>query len=334
MLIAKGSRAPDLDLPSTSGGRVSLSQLSGQVVVFVFYPGDFTPVCTSELALFEQARSEIEARGARLFGISTDSLESHLKFVAAQNLGFPLLADNDPQGEASRAYHSYNQESGESKRSLFVIDADGRVFWSHLSPDEVNPGADGVLEALDELAPRRNSAAAGTRQAVHSIGPNSAAVTLTEFGDYQCPYCGEAYQELKRVFAHFGGKLRFEFRNFPLTSIHPYAEMAAEAAEAAGSQGRFWEMHDGLYENQGALSADMVVSLSEQLGLDTKRLADETNAHAYLPRIRADVEDGLRAGVNGTPSFFINGQRHQDSFDASTLIRAIEETLNAQADEG
>lgn len=323
-LFDKGARAPTFDLPSTSGGRISNANLAGHAYVLVFYPGDFTPVCTSELALFEQARGEIEATGARLFGVSVDSLSSHMDFSRAQNLGFALLADDQPKGAASKAFRSYNAEKSRSLRSLFVVDANGDIFWSYLSPDGINPGADGVLQALKNLGSNGN-VAGESHGDFHTRGRAGATVTLTEYGDYQCSYCADAYWELKQVFAHFGDDLRFEFRNFPLTSVHPYAEMAAEAAEAAGAQDKFWEMHDGLYENQPSLSPELIVGLANNIGLDVRRIAKETDDHVYLPRIRADVSAGLHAGVNGTPSFFINGRLHRGAFDARSLIVAIEE---------
>lgn len=323
-IFEPGTEAPDFDLPSSLGGRVSKADLQGQTYVLVFYPGDFTPVCTSELALFEQARPDIEASGAQLFGVSVDSLASHEAFARDQKLGFALLSDSHPKGQMSQGWKSLNADSGTSRRSLFVVGPDGKIVWSHLSPDGVNPGVDGVLRALSALGPDTGRGHA-TRDDFHMRGPADAAVTLTEFGDYQCPYCGQAYAELKKVFAHFGDRLRFQFRNFPLSNIHPYAEMAAEVAEAAGAQGKFWQMHDAIYENQPALSNDMLVGLAGQLGLDVDRLVREVNERTYLPRIRTDLSEGLRAGVNGTPSFFINGRLHQASFDSRTLIRAIED---------
>ena len=319
-----GTPAPSFDLPSSAGGRVSGDDLRGQPYVLVFYPGDFTPVCTSELGLFEQALSDIDGYGAKLYGVSVDSIGSHEDFARAQGLSFPLLSDADPKGAASRQFQSYNDAHSVSRRSLFVIDADGKVVWSDLSPDNVNPGADGVLRALATLSGKDASASPSSTK-FNVRGPADAAVTLTEFGDYQCPYCGEAYQELKTVFAHFGDQIRFEFRNFPLTNVHPYAEVAAEVAEAAGAQGKFWQMHDAIYENQNALSQEMLVELARQLGLDVDKLVDQVNDHAYLDQIRADVQAGLRDGVNGTPSFFINGRMYQGSFDAQSFIDAIED---------
>lgn len=324
-IINAGARAPNFELPATTGGTTSLADLAGAPFVLVFYPGDFTPVCSSELALFQQALETIEGYGARLLGVSVDSLASHGAFAKAQGLTFPLLSDAHPKGAMSKAFGSYNDERGVSERSLFVVDAEGVVAWSYLSPMGVNPGVDGVLEALSHLAGTASKAASTpTREDFHFRGDPNSPVTLMEFGDYQCPYCGQAYFQVERVLTHFGNKLRFEFRNFPLASVHPYAVMAAEAAEAAGAQGKFWDMHDALYEHQSALSPDMVVQLARQLGLDLDRFVNDVNGNAYVQRIRGDLQDGLRAGVNGTPSFFINGRKYDGSFDASSLIRAIE----------
>ena len=142
----------------------------------------------------------------------------------------------------------------------------------------------------------------------HAVGPDNAPITLVEYGDYQCPYCGEAYPIVRQVQHELGSRLRFVFRNFPLRNAHPFAEGAAEAAEAAGAQGRFWEMHDTLYENQRALGADDLVGYAEAIGLDVERFADDLEAGTYGPRVREDFRSGVRSGVNGTPTFFVNGR--------------------------
>ena len=151
----------------------------------------------------------------------------------------------------------------------------------------------------------------------HSQGPGDAPVTLVEYGDYQCPYCGEAYGVVKRLQARFGGKLRFVFRNFPLTEAHPQALAAAVVAEYAGSHGKFWEAHDALYENQAMLGQDLYVELMQSLGLDVAGLRDALQSGQFAQRIESDLEGGLRSGVNGTPGFFINGQLYsvRESFD-------------------
>jgi len=158
----------------------------------------------------------------------------------------------------------------------------------------------------------------------HIQGPESAPVTLVEYGDYQCPYCGAAYPIVKSVQRRLGDRLRFVFRNFPLSEMHPFALGAAEAAEAAGAQGKFWEMHDRLFENQRALDAPHLVQSARQLGLDIPQFEHALAEHTYAPRVHEDFLSGARSGVNGTPTFYINGRRHDGSYDLETLLAAIE----------
>jgi protein-disulfide isomerase len=157
----------------------------------------------------------------------------------------------------------------------------------------------------------------------HIQGPADAAVTLVEYGDYECPYCGAAYPIIKEVQARMGERLRFVFRNFPITTSHPHAEQAAEAAEAAAGQGRFWEMHDLLYENQRHLRADDLHAYAEKLELDVDAFRKELAEHVHVARVREDFMSGVRSGVNGTPTFYVNGARHDDSYDIETLLAAL-----------
>ncbi len=161
----------------------------------------------------------------------------------------------------------------------------------------------------------------------HVQGPAKAPVTLLEYGDYECPYCGEAYRVVKAVQDRLGDQLRFVFRNFPLGEAHPHAEHAAEAAEAAGAQGKFWEMHDLLYENQNALEDEDLARYAKALRLDMPRFIKEMAGQLYTERVRDDFRSGVRSGVNGTPTFFINGARHDGPFDLASLLAAIEEAV-------
>jgi len=167
----------------------------------------------------------------------------------------------------------------------------------------------------------------------HSQGPADAAVTLVEYGDYECPYCGAAYPIVKEVQARMGERLRFVFRNFPISTSHPHAEHAAEAAEAAGVQGSFWAMHDLLYENQQHLSDEDLRAYGQQLGLDAERFDQELAEHVHAERVREDFMSGVRSGVNGTPTFYIDGVRHDDSYDLETLLAALERAAHAAASE-
>ena len=158
----------------------------------------------------------------------------------------------------------------------------------------------------------------------HTQGSETAEVTLVEYGDYECPHCGRAYPIVKQVQKHFGKRLRLVFRNFPLGEMHPHAEAAAEVAEFAGSQGKFWEMHDLLFENQTRLGDALFVELGKKLKLSTTAMQQALEQGAFEASVRADFSGGVRSGVNGTPTFFINGHRHDGSFDLETLVSAID----------
>ncbi|MDP9268498.1 MAG: DsbA family protein [Acidobacteriota bacterium] len=161
----------------------------------------------------------------------------------------------------------------------------------------------------------------------HVQGPATAAVTLVEYGDYECPHCGHAYPIVKQLQEEFGDDLRFVFRNFPLANAHPHAQLAAEAAEAAGAQGKFWEMHDWLFENQDDLSSENIVAGAEELGLDMKRFVNDSESRKFQEKVKRDFAGGVRSGVNGTPTFFINGVRHDADFEYETLTAAIQAAL-------
>jgi len=149
--LKKGMKAPDFSLKSTSDQEVSLKDFLGKPVILAFYPADFSPVCGSELTLFNEVLPEFKKYDAQLFGISVDNIWSHLAFAKERNLHFPLLSDFNPKGEVSRMYNAYQEEDGLSKRALYVIDKDGVIAWGYISPIGINPGADGILNALEEL---------------------------------------------------------------------------------------------------------------------------------------------------------------------------------------
>ena len=150
-LLSPGRSAPDFQLPISEQDSLRLSDLRGGPVVLAFYPGDFSPVCGEQMTLYAAMRPEIEQDRARLLGISVDSVWSHLAFADIRGIDFPLLADFEPKGEVAKAYGAYDEGAGVAERALFVLDPQGKVFWSYLSPMGVNPGADGIINALDRL---------------------------------------------------------------------------------------------------------------------------------------------------------------------------------------
>jgi protein-disulfide isomerase len=153
-------------------------------------------------------------------------------------------------------------------------------------------------------------------------------VTLVEYGDFECPYCGQAYPILKNIQKQIGGDMRFVFRNFPITRIHPYAQNAAGAAEAAGAQYRFWEMHDRLFEHQRELGDNQLKRHASAIGIDVAIFENEMSRHAHASRVREDFMSGIRSGVNGTPTFYINGKCYDNSWDEETLLATIKQEIS------
>jgi protein-disulfide isomerase len=156
----------------------------------------------------------------------------------------------------------------------------------------------------------------------HIRGPAEADVTLVEYGDLECPYCGQAETVIRELLSDFGD-LRYVWRHLPLNDVHPHAQLAAEASEAAGAQGKFWEMHDLMLAHQDALTLKAIIGYANELGLDIERFKEHLRKRKGAPRIAEDVESADMSGVSGTPSFFINGHRHQDAYDIDTLSKAV-----------
>ncbi|WP_316736397.1 redoxin domain-containing protein [Pedobacter aquatilis] len=150
-MLEKGTKAPDFELNATPDQKIKLKDFKGKNVILAFYPADWSPVCSDQMALYNEMLKYFTKQDAQIFGISVDSVWCHLAFEQDRKLHFPLLADFEPKGKVSKAYGVYDEEVGESKRALFVIDKKGKIAWSYLSPTAVNPGADGILDALEEL---------------------------------------------------------------------------------------------------------------------------------------------------------------------------------------
>jgi protein-disulfide isomerase len=153
----------------------------------------------------------------------------------------------------------------------------------------------------------------------HVRGSIDALISIVEYGDYECPYTGMAYPIVKEIMKKFNNKVYFVFRNFPLNDIHPNAQHSAEAAEAAAAQDKFWEMHDYLFEHQKALDDSHLLQYAERLGLDTNKFKNEMSGHAYVPLIKESLKSGIDSGVQGTPTFFVNGNLYEDSWDLETF---------------
>jgi protein-disulfide isomerase len=165
----------------------------------------------------------------------------------------------------------------------------------------------------------------------HAIGPTSAKATLVEFGDFECPSCFQAQSAIKILLQKYDHRIRFIFRHFPLREVHPHAELAAEAAEAAGAQGKFWQMHDLLFENQLHLKLNNLRNYARLLELDMDRFEYEIDDHVYLQRVQEHIDSGLRSGVRATPGFFVNEVAQDVSFGYDGLQSALSEVFQAQS---
>ena len=163
----------------------------------------------------------------------------------------------------------------------------------------------------------------------HIWGNPNASLELVEYGDYECPYCGRAYPIVKDIQQKLDGDIKFVFRNFPLSKIHPHAFMAAVATEAAGLQGKFWEMHDIAFENQRSLDTENIIYFASLLGLDVDRFKEDIQERRLAEKVEKDFESGLRSGVNRTPTFFINGQKFEGDWSTGELLDYLKGQLAA-----
>jgi protein-disulfide isomerase len=172
--------------------------------------------------------------------------------------------------------------------------------------------AEPIVDLAVEVDPERD----------HVRGPEESLVTLVEYGDFECPYCGQAEPTVRELLAGFGD-IRYVWRHLPLTDVHPNAQLAAEAAEAAGSQGAFWKMHDTLLDRQDALRPKDLSAYANELGLDLDRFSEDLARHAGAARVAEDVDSADQSGVSGTPTFFVNGRRHYGAYDIEALSAAV-----------
>jgi Na+/H+ antiporter NhaA len=223
---------------------------------------------------------------------------------------------------SSIAFHG--QELAEAKLGILTV-AVGSTALSWLVaqgikrvPEEmrarqVRGTREDILDLSDDVDPERD----------HVRGPDDATVTLLEYGDYQCPYCGQAEEAIRDVLVEFGDDLRYVWRHLPLNDVHDHAQMAAEGAEAAAAQGQFWPMHDLLLSHQEELTGRDLRHYAEELGLDVERFVEDVRSREYTPRINEDVRSADESGVAGTPSFFINGRRYNGAYDVEGLTSAV-----------
>lgn len=322
--------APAFNLSCSATQKISLKDsLSHGNVILLFYPEDSSPACVNQMILFSEAYPLIQNRVTQVFGISTDSVASQQSFAAQHNIAFPLLSDSDPLAAVAKAYGVFSDTHQLAQQALFLIDGNGNIRWSYYVDPEINSGADGILHVVEALSEGPYTFLTLPPDAGdHALNGPAVNLIFLQYGDYQSPECAAARSAVKAMQTEFGDSLTYIYRHFPLTRIHPEAQAAAEVAEFAASQGKFWEMHELLFDNQTSLGAATYTKLATSLGLDPTALTAALAAKTFAPNVQADFEGGVRTGVNGTPCFYMGGPyvlttRYNGKIDGQAMITSM-----------
>lgn len=318
--LQPGIKAPDFTLTAANPNRdVSLEGYQGRNVVLVFFPSSMEEGLVGQIAKFQDKAVDFEEQGASAIGISDASLDKLQRLSTERDIAFPLVTDSNPPGATASEYRVLSQE-GSVLPTVFVADDQGlirRVYEAAKYPNLPNPAM--VVRALKKLAdvPRPLPATPDDWQ----LGPADAPVVVIEYADYQCGPCREAYRLLRQIVPTYGDKILWIHRHLPLRHSHPLAQGAAEAAEAAGAQGKFWEMHDRLFEAEGALEREQLVGYAGELGLDVQRFAEDLDSRRYKDAVNQDFKAAVRNKIKLPPVLFINdilldGPRTQEAIRA------------------
>ncbi len=304
-VLQPGIKAPDFVLSAANREYdVAIKKHLGKKVVLIFFPSNFEDQLIEQLAKYQAGMPGFEERNAVIMGIS-DAAKDELKRLSEEKtIEFPLLSDSSPLGATAL---KYGVVSGDQSvlPTAFVIDEDGlirRVYEAAQYPYLPNPAM--VSRAVRKLADIPNPVPVTPED--WQLGLPDTPVVLIEYADYECKPCGEAYRLLKQVVALYADKLLWVHRHLPLRNSHPLAQRAAEAAEAAGVQGKFWEMHDRLFEARGALERDQLIEYAQEVGLDVERFTEALDSHRFRDAVNEDFKQAVRNGIKLAPALFIN----------------------------
>ncbi len=320
--IPPGTQIPDFTLQREDGSEFRRADLEGKTTILVFYPFAFSPVCTDQIGLYEEVLGDYLAkRGVTMYGVSCDARWSQTAFREKLGVSIEQLSDFEPKGEACRAFGVYHP-GGFPQRALVIVGPDAVVGWSYQAPSiraisrgqpdfrRAGRGRRGLVRS--RLSDLRSAPLPGLSEDDHVRGPADDAPVFL-YADFECPYCAAEAQKLAEM------PLRVAFRHFPVRTSHPRAWPAACAAEAAGLQGRFWDMHDLLFADQGRLEDPHLWERARTLGLDLERFEADRRSEAVQARVRRDFEAGVRGGIVTTPTLIAGETRHAGRIDAQLL---------------
>jgi len=331
MILQPGIRAPHFRLRATNAsGEFGIGQQHDTKVVLVFFPSTFETELADQLAEFNRLVPEFEDQGASVVAVS-DSPEEDLRDLARQKaLSVTLLSDSNPRASVARAYGALSAE-GAILPSVFVVDEDGvirRLYEASAYPNLPNPMMVRRFLVTLKDAPKAPPVTASDR----FRGPADAPVTLIEYSDYECRNCIELHEVLRDVLDRLAGEIRLVHRHLPFEETHPQARLAAEAAEAAGAQGKFWEMHRRLFEAGCVLSRDHLIGYAGEIGLDVPGFVQDLDAHHFSSVIDEHLSLARAHRIRFPPSLFINGILYKGPRTSEALLAHIGSLLRCVGD--
>jgi protein-disulfide isomerase len=323
-VLKPGITAPDFNLPAiNSNSRFSLSELNGKWTVLIFIPANFLIETNDKILKFEGRKEEFKKHNALVL-IVTKTREGSLNIPHIKQITFPLLSDIN--NSVSLQYRTFSEDGGINP-AVFIIDDQKtirKVFEASRYPDLPDPAA--VIRALMQL---ENTPAPDpvTDEDWH-LGPPSAPVTIIEYGDYQCKICAESFAVLDSILPTYEGKVRLIYRHLPLRHSHPQAQIAAEAAEAAGKQGKFWEMHRLLFNSTNSLTIENLIEYARELSLDVERFSFELKSGAHKDSVNYDFKRAIKNRIKLPPALFINRILFEGAIKKQTICARIDELLS------
>lgn len=322
-ILQPGIRAPKFTLPAVNLERkVDVGNQSSDVTILLFFGSRLNDEIAEQLVKYQERVPDFEAHSARLITISDATPRDLRKLVEVRNLKFPLIADSEPFRYIACSYGVVSNDV--ILPAVFIIDQEGlirRVYNPEPAKGLPNPAM--VLRAIANLTntPKPPLVTADDWR----LGSLEAPVTLIEYGDYQCGHCKQIYRIIKKLMLQYKDKVQFIFRHFPLRHLHPQAELAAEAAEAAGVQGKFWEMHTRLFEADNTLERGILVEYARDIGLDIKKFIEDLNSQQIANAVREDFRGATRNKIKFPPALFIN----YILFDGSPTEEAIRSRIDS-----
>jgi peroxiredoxin len=325
-VLKPGIAAPDFVLPAANlGCEVSIKKQADKKVVLIFFPADLDNPLVEQLGKYQSRMQGFEEQDTLLLGISDAQEYQLLRLSKERGIKFALLSDSKPAGAISRRYGATSTDQLVLP-SVFVIDEEGlirRVYESSKYPNLPNPAM--VTRAIRKLAniPKPPPVTQDDWQ----LGPSKAPVVVIEYADYQCGPCRETYRLLKQIASTYRDEALWVHRHLPLRHSHPLAQGAAEAAEAAGAQGKFWEMHDRLFEAEGALERQQLIGYARELGLDVERFTDDLDNRRFKDAVNEDFKAAVRNKIKLPPALFINSLPLEGARTREVICARIESLL-------